>query len=184
MSKGDCLFGIETTYKGIKMRSKFETKIAYFLDGLEIKWEYEPQIFLLSNGDYYKPDFCLPELKMWIEVKGVIEEHNKEISRTFVQDNNTELWLLSETESMWFSMKDFVDGMCEDNNIRVGKCHTCHSFFFCSNHGLYHCRNCGGYNGDHDLILCFEEDDYPCDFSDLQDIKNLIGELKKRGERW
>jgi len=57
MSKGDNLIGIPTIYKGIQMRSKLETKIAMFLDALNIQWQYEPKLFLLSDGTYYKPDF-------------------------------------------------------------------------------------------------------------------------------
>lgn len=46
--------GIETTYKGIKFRSRLESKWARFFDLLSWRWEYEP--FDL-NG--YIPDFVL-----------------------------------------------------------------------------------------------------------------------------
>lgn len=180
MSQGDNLFGKKTTYKKIIMRSRFETKIAYFLDCLKIKWEYEPKCFLLSEGMYYLPDFFLPELNMWIEAKGLIEEHNKEISRCFVKDNNTELLLIAPRETQWFSMKDYNEGICEDNEVFLGKCSHCGSYFFTSNLGWYFCRKCKAYEGDHDLLhdTYGEKSNTPglflqenIDFSDINSIK-------------
>lgn len=54
----------------IKMRSSWETKYAAFLDSLNIVWQYEPRGFLLSSGHRYFPDFYLPEINEWHEVKG------------------------------------------------------------------------------------------------------------------
>ena len=33
--------GIPTIYKGIKMKSRLEANMAFFLDCLKIKWKYE-----------------------------------------------------------------------------------------------------------------------------------------------
>lgn len=176
MSKGDNLIGKKTTYKGIEMRSRLETKIAFFLDTLNIKWEYEAQAFMLSDGTVYIPDFYLTELKLWIEVKGIVQEHNKTISRLFVQENNTELILISSYETFWFSMKDFQDGLGEDNVVYLGHCSSCKSYFFTSNIGSYYCRKCGTHNGDHDLIAPLTKvknwnDWIIDDFSDINSIK-------------
>jgi hypothetical protein len=152
MSKGDNLFGVKRTYKGIEFRSGLECRFALILDKLNIIWEYEPKKFLLSNGIFYVPDFYLPELKTWIEVKGVIEEHNLAISRCFVKDNKTEMLLISENDNWFFSATDFIDGIGEDNEIYIGKCSNCKSFFFCGQCGLYHCRKCKMHEGDHDLL--------------------------------
>lgn len=178
MSKGDNLFGKKTMYKGIEMKSRLESKIAFFLDCLEIKWEYEPKVFMLSLGFIYIPDFYLPELKMWIEVKGIIEEHNKEISRAFVKDNNTELMLISSNETLWFSMKDFLDGLSEDNAVYIGECSSCKHHFFCSNIGIYSCRNCNYHDGDHDLWITINAKEFGnelIDFNDMEDIKRWFG---------
>lgn len=176
MSQGDTLFGKKTFYKEIEMRSRFETKIAYFLDCLNIKWKYEPKTFLLSSGIMYCPDFFLPELNMWIEAKGVIEPHNKEISRCFVENNHTELLLIAPRETLWFSMKDFrdfsgensIEALSEDNMIWISKCHSCDSWFFCCNMGSYHCRKCQVHDGDHGIRGDLGEIK---DFSDLDSIK-------------
>ena len=60
-----------TIYNGIRMRSKLEARYAESLDRQNIKWEYEPQRFELKELNCtYTPDFYLPELNMYSEVKG------------------------------------------------------------------------------------------------------------------
>lgn len=181
MTKGDNLIGKETFYKGFKMKSKLESKIAYFLDALNIKWEYEPKTFVLSNGETYIPDFYLTELKMWLEVKGDIQEHNYEFSRIFVKDNHTELILISNEQAIWFSDLDFSDGLCEDKTIFIGLCHICNHYFFTSQLGDYHCRNCGEHNGDHDLLYGLSSNYYDNDKIDFYDTDSIKRGLKQYG---
>lgn len=63
---------IETEYNGYRFRSRLEARWAVFFDALSIKYLYEPEGFRLRDGTYYLPDFYLPELKTWIEIKGVM----------------------------------------------------------------------------------------------------------------
>ncbi len=70
---------IETRYKGCRFRSRLEARWAVFFDALEIRWEYEPQGFVISwMNDVkevpYLPDFRLPVLGTWVEVKGSLGE--------------------------------------------------------------------------------------------------------------
>lgn len=65
---------IETTYSGVRFRSRLEARWAVFFDALGIKWEYEPEAFKLSDGTCYLPDFRLsypsPHVGgAWLEVK-------------------------------------------------------------------------------------------------------------------
>jgi hypothetical protein len=60
---------IETRYKGYRFRSRLEARWAIHLDLLRIHWEYEREGFDL-DGECYLPDFWLPTLKTWIEIKG------------------------------------------------------------------------------------------------------------------
>ena len=60
---------IETVYNGYRFRSRLEARWAVFFDMLGIKYEYEKEGYDL-NGVSYLPDFWLPELKRWIEIKG------------------------------------------------------------------------------------------------------------------
>lgn len=62
----------------IKMRSNWEVLYAHYLDSLGILWQYEPKQFKLSNGKRYYPDFYLPELKEWHEVKGYLTPEAQE----------------------------------------------------------------------------------------------------------
>jgi hypothetical protein len=65
---------IETEYAGCRFRSRLEARWAVFFDALSIKWLYEPQGYILGNGDAYLPDFWLPDLQLWVEVKGAPNE--------------------------------------------------------------------------------------------------------------
>lgn len=61
---------IETYYGGYKFRSRLEARWAVYFDCLGILWEYEKEGYSLDNGYLYLPDFWLPEVRMWAEVKG------------------------------------------------------------------------------------------------------------------
>jgi hypothetical protein len=60
---------IETSYKGYRFRSRTEARWAVFFDALGEPWEYEKEGFELPDGRYL-PDFWLPRLGVWFEVKG------------------------------------------------------------------------------------------------------------------
>lgn len=60
---------IETRYKNYRFRSRLEARWAIFFDALGIQWEYEKEGYPLPSGPYL-PDFWLPQVDMWAEVKG------------------------------------------------------------------------------------------------------------------
>lgn len=60
---------LDTSYKGYKFRSRLEAKWAYYFDQVGVKYEYEPTGFSLGELGCYLPDFYLPELKTYIEIK-------------------------------------------------------------------------------------------------------------------
>lgn len=66
-----------TEYAGIMFRSRLEALWAACLDRHGIQWEYEPAggdgspaVFDLPSGTRYQPDFWLPEIDGFLEVKG------------------------------------------------------------------------------------------------------------------
>jgi hypothetical protein len=59
---------IETRYAGHRFRSRLEARWAVLLDRLNIRWLYEHQGFETPLGPYL-PDFWLPELNTFLEVK-------------------------------------------------------------------------------------------------------------------
>jgi len=60
---------IETQYKGYRFRSRLEARWAVFFDALGLKWGYEPEGYDLGKAGYYLPDFYLPQIGCFWEVK-------------------------------------------------------------------------------------------------------------------
>lgn len=60
---------IETRYNGYHFRSRAEARWAVFFDAIGLHYEYEKEGYELECGRYL-PDFWLPDLKYWFEVKG------------------------------------------------------------------------------------------------------------------
>jgi hypothetical protein len=62
---------IETYYAGHLFRSRLEARWATVFDNLGVRWEYEPQGYLIGEERRpYLPDFYLTDLGWWVEVKG------------------------------------------------------------------------------------------------------------------
>ena len=67
---------IETEYKGYLFRSRLEARWAVFFDACGVRWEYEPEGYVLNNGQCYLPDFLLHDVDgrvggdLHVEVKG------------------------------------------------------------------------------------------------------------------
>ena len=61
-----------TDYNGVTYRSQLEARWAVFFDSLFIRHEYEPEWMEVEAGMKvvsYKPDFYLPDLNLWVEIK-------------------------------------------------------------------------------------------------------------------
>jgi hypothetical protein len=61
---------IETVYQGYRFRSRLEARWAVFFDTLGLRWEYEKEGYELGAAGRYLPDFWLPDLECFVEVKG------------------------------------------------------------------------------------------------------------------
>ena len=61
---------IETYYKGYLCRSRTEARWLVAFDKAGIQYEYEPEGFDLALVGKYLPDFYLPQVDMYAEVKG------------------------------------------------------------------------------------------------------------------
>ena|SRR5260370_3390594 len=61
---------LETRFDGYRFRSRLEARWAVFFKTLKIAYEYEKEGYNL-NGTYYLPDFWLPALECFIEIKGI-----------------------------------------------------------------------------------------------------------------
>jgi hypothetical protein len=61
---------VPVAYAGVRFRSTLEADWAVTLDGLNVIWQYEPEAVRLPSGTLYRPDFYLPKIATWLEVKG------------------------------------------------------------------------------------------------------------------
>jgi hypothetical protein len=68
MSDVSSLRPIETHYKGYRFRSRLEARWAVFFDAAGIEYQYEHEGFIIG-GRRYLPDFWLPQLKTFVEIK-------------------------------------------------------------------------------------------------------------------
>jgi len=69
----------ETYFNGTWFDSKMEAQWAVFFTCAEIRYVYQPGYFSKTVGGKYKPDFFLPELDLYVEVKRNTPEGIKEI---------------------------------------------------------------------------------------------------------
>lgn len=84
---GAGLRAIETTYAGCRFRSRLEARWAVFFDHLRIAWKYEHQGFETPDGLRYLPDFFLPAMRIFAEVKGgLVTTTDSEKMLRFVYD--------------------------------------------------------------------------------------------------
>ena len=74
---------IETQYNGYRFRSRLEARWAVFFDTANIRYQYEPEGFVLHDGTRYLPDFYLPDFEIYVEIKPF---NNKIVQ--YVGDNN------------------------------------------------------------------------------------------------
>lgn len=72
---------IQTKYRGYHFRSRLEARWAVFFDAAHMKWEYEPEGFSV-DGVPYLPDFYLPDLDCYFEVKGTYN-YNTDLLKKF-----------------------------------------------------------------------------------------------------
>lgn len=86
---------IETVYNGYRFRSRLEARWAVFFDAAGIKYEYEPEGFVLENGKWYLPDFYLPKIEAYVEIK-----HNNLGDDELYEAEDTCLWLHVQSEKL------------------------------------------------------------------------------------
>lgn len=157
---------LETSYNGYKFRSRLEARWAVFFDALNIKYIYEPEGYALSDGNYYLPDFMLPDFGYYAEVKGYNNNLTNDFKRMyrFVSDKKTALLILSEIpydESanglFWFPILYYTarsGGMVDG----------CRTFF------LEYCHKDGGYLQDDFAVGCASHVYFPTDRNDFIDL--------------
>lgn len=69
---------IETVYSGYRFRSRLEARWAVFFDYAGIDYQYEPEGYVLDDGTMYLPDFYLPDFDLFVEIKPLKRNNEKE----------------------------------------------------------------------------------------------------------
>lgn len=64
---------IQTYYNGYHFRSRTEARWAVFFDNANIRYQYEPEGYELSDGTKYLPDFYLSDFGIFVEIKPLLE---------------------------------------------------------------------------------------------------------------
>lgn len=103
---------IETVYNGYRFRSRLEARWAVFFDVLGIEYEYEPEAYDLGEAGWYLPDFWLPQVSMFAEVKhGPFSEAEEQKCRQLCMLTNHGVLMLDgppRQRAYW----GFVPGWC------------------------------------------------------------------------
>jgi hypothetical protein len=148
---------IPTEYKGIVFRSKLEASYAKTLDDLQIKWTYEHNGYDI-DGVKYLPDFWLPEISTFLEVKGPVVPGAEKARELAVAAN-------LESDAWWFPKFLVVIGnemgelrLADDNShMSLAICERCKRYWFMPDSCSYECRNCGIHDGDHHIMRSFDK---------------------------
>lgn len=156
--------GIRTKYKGIRFRSILEAKWAFMFDGFGWEWQYEP--FELHG---YIPDFSLGFYKPFIvEIKPLVDASILAAAQSKLSSSGWkgEAAIFSHTidsdrelpgsEPLHGSFLD--SSWCPDPDegfiweaFQLFRCRSCKTVGICSKYGIWTCRVCGEYDGDHHM---------------------------------
>lgn len=144
----------------LNYKSQLESKVSDWLTSNKIPFIYEVNTFKTTIGNY-TPDFYIPGIKTYIEVKPNVKEFVNEnyhkLLRAFSYEYKVDLLVIpSEGDILYFEYYPENEyckkDVWEDTEGYLAKCVKCKSMFFTSNIGNYYCRACNYHNGDHDLI--------------------------------
>lgn len=139
---------IETVYQGYRMRSRLEARWACFFNEMGFKWRYEEEGYKV-NGAGYLPDFFLPDLKCFVEIKGqdpTAIELQKCVDLNV--KSNTAVYLLSGSVGMisdddhWPSYRpDYVGYSIRNGEARKGwvwtQCLQCRQYGLVASHDAF-----------------------------------------------
>lgn len=86
----------ECRYNGITLRSSWEVAYAKFLESLQQPWVYEIKRFKITNSNRptYLPDFYLPNLDLYVEIKGWDRDNSIARAKRFSEQYHTKLLIL------------------------------------------------------------------------------------------
>lgn len=97
--------------------------------------------YLLPSGQHYWPDFYCPEIKQWIEGKGIIKPYHFKILAEFSKEKKEDIIIISKKQAYFI---DYTNPSGSVDLVHLGFCKDCGNYYFESECGIYRCRKCGG----------------------------------------
>lgn len=142
---------IETHYNGYRFRSRLEARWAVFFDQIGIKYQYEVEGFLFSDGTKYLPDFYLPESDSFFEVKGIMTDFDMHKIEMLIKESEKpcNIGYLDMTFQACDNWWGEGYGLTDKESSALVKCTVCGKHYFAGCNGWYKCQCCGEYDGDH-----------------------------------
>ena len=158
---------IRIRYNGVLYRSKLEATTAKLFDEYNIKFIYEPDVIEFRDGTKYMPDFYLPEQKIWVECKGLMNDKD-EHKITMLANESKEKEVIIITSDGHFSLVQ-AEGDTLDEVLWLGEedvffahCKKCGKWYFSDTAGSWACRHCGFHDGNSTFDFSyFGEDGFP-----------------------
>lgn len=114
---------IETVYKGYRFRSRLEARWAVFFDTIHAQWEYEPEGFMLEDGNMYLPDFLVHNVRgmgakdkrqgddIYVEIKGVLD--NYDLHKIELFSNHKPIIIFGQIPDYGYTGSYWEDAMVE-----------------------------------------------------------------------
>lgn len=100
---------IETVYNGYRFRSRLEARWAVFFDTLGFSYYYEMEGLNLGNGEYYLPDFYLPSLRLYLEIKPCLTDLDDWPSHPLLEDPSQEIKFALLMGNPWVNPVDIEE---------------------------------------------------------------------------
>ncbi|MCH9010573.1 MAG: hypothetical protein IIC21_08120 [Chloroflexi bacterium] len=88
-----------------------EEEFSKILDFYGLRWEYEPEGVVLEDGTWYLPDFWLPDMHKWVEVKpnGEISNDAWKKAQGLADVTERQVFLLNGAPwPMWYPVIDHL----------------------------------------------------------------------------
>jgi hypothetical protein len=195
-------YSIPTEYRGITFRSKLEASWAEFFDDYDISWVYETVGYDLplrigKHSDdtiRYLPDFYLPDLESFFEVKGVMEhidllklsslwwafsfpydtKENDNKYKIFVGGLKVGVEVVGLCNSLKHESTSNVE--CAFHAYCLAQCHECYKHYFVHQSWRWDCPHCGREGDGLELFHIDESFEYAEKLSVLFDEAELIEE--------
>jgi len=142
-----------TVYRGTRFRSELEAGWARTLDHLSIGREYERHACRLPSGAGYLPDFWLPAIRTFIEVKGNRPERRHKPEELAEEVNEDVIVLIGwppvrkrNSPYLWESYLNWSDPLGYDTRLAI--CPGCSGWQWMRAELSRNCRLCGtGHTG-------------------------------------